>query len=95
MPTVTATTQKMSEIETIFRRPTGWIVAGIVILLIASGAISYRIGDAQIQLAASEDRIFPFIFSMLGLAFVTIGAIAASVGWDTRKRTVEVLLLAF
>lgn len=91
----TTTAQSLSEVESFLRRPTGWIVAGIVILLIASGAISYKIGDVQIQVAANGDRVFPFIFSMLGLAFVTIGAIAASVAWNARKRSVELLLLAF
>lgn len=89
------TNGSLSRWEGYLKRPTGWIVVGVLILMMSSGAFTYRSGDQVFALSGQLGKFYSFILSMLGIVFITVGAHVASQHWPIRRILIDIILVVF
>lgn len=85
----------LEEWESYFQRPTGWIVAGIFLFLMSSGAFTYKMGDHVFALSGILDKFYSLVVSMLSIVLITVGTHSASRHWEKRRFLVDAMLVVF
>lgn len=77
-----------------FKTPTGWLIAGVILLLTGAGNLTYAVEGKEISIGDLPD-LARFIISLLGITLISVGAIAVSQKWSEHKGAVLAALGVF
>ena len=86
---ITETTQKW------FSEPTGWVLSGIVLIIISSGSLAYTTDNMAFELGQNTGSTLRYLFNLLGIIMVTVGLLVVSTKWVENQKTLQFLFISF